>query len=98
MGLKELMTLVPQFGMYQLAQLVGLVEIGLGFVLVACQLGYVANSPCIAIHIGIDTGTQVFLLSSATDGFLHSVLHVSLPIVASVACMGRLPMVVFPFQ
>ena len=98
MGLEELMLLVPQFGMHQLAQFVGLVEIGLGLVLVACQLGYVANSSCITIHIGIDAGAQVFFLSSATDGFLHSVLHVSLPVVASVSCMGRLPVVVFPFQ
>ena len=54
MGLKELLFLVPQLLVYLLFQVVGLVEIGLGFRAIPRQLSDMSDRHRIAIHIGID--------------------------------------------
>ena len=64
-GLKELVLLVPEFCVYLLTEVFGLGEIGLGLAGQTSKHTDVANSHCIAIHIGIDRGTQIFLLTSA---------------------------------
>ena len=97
-GFKECMILVPKLGVNLLLQVSCLLEVGGCFQIVASQLSYIADSFCITVHVTIDAGPQVLLLSSATDGFLHGVLHVSLPIEASLAGMRCLPMVIFPLQ
>ena len=62
--LEELVLLVPQFLVYLLFQVVSFVEIGLSLVVVARQLGDIANSLCVAIHVGIDRRAQVFFLAT----------------------------------
>ena len=66
--------------------------------IVASQFGDIPNGFSIAVHIGIDRRTQVFLLASATNSLLHGVLYVSLPEKATFTGMGCLPMVILPFQ
>ena len=98
MGLEESVLLVPEFGVYLFTKVGSLLEINAGLADGIGKHTDVANSHCIAVHVGIDAGTQVLLFASATDGFLHCILYVGLPIEASFTGMGSLPIVVFPFQ
>ena len=84
--------------MYLLFQVVGLVEVSLGFRGISRQLSDMSDCHRIAIHIGIDRRAQVFLLPSATDGLFHGVLYVCLPVESTIARMGGFPVTELLFQ
>jgi hypothetical protein len=65
MGLKELVLLVPEFCVYLFAEVFGFGEVDAGL---ADRIGKrkdLADGIRVAIHIGIDAGAQVFLLTTA---------------------------------
>ena len=98
MGLEELVLLVPQLLVDALAQVGRLVKISFGLIGRVGKSQEVADGHRVAVHVGIDRGTQVFLPTASADGLLHSVAHILLPVEASIARMGGLPLVVLPFQ
>ena len=97
-GLEELVLLIPEFGVYLLLQCFCPVEIVLGLVVVASECGDVADGHGVTIHIAVDAGAQILLLAAATDGLLHGILHVGLPVKAALTGVRLLPVVVLPLQ
>ena len=98
MGLEELVVFVPEFGVDLFLQVVGFGEIRLSFGGKTAKHADVADGHRIAVHVGIDRGAQVLLLAPSTDGFLHCVLHIGLPIEATFTSVRCLPIVILPFQ
>ena len=71
---------VPQLGLNELAQRVGLLLIETDLVTVAIDIVDECECLGIAVHVAVDGGTCVLLLAAAADALFHAVLHIALPI------------------